>query len=501
MAPRALLFAFLLLFFTISSAFPGTLTRISLKKKPIDEDVLKVAKLRLRDRGLGYGLRQPLSASADGDYVELNNYLDAQYYGEIGIGTPPQLFTVIFDTGSSNLWVPSSKCRLSLSCYLHAKFKASKSSTYKENGKACNIQYGSGAVRGFLSQDVVTVGDISVNDQVFMEATREPGLTFLFAKFDGILGLGFKEIAVDDVTPIWYNMVNRGLVSEPIFSFWLNRNADDTNGGELVLGGMDPNHYKGEHTYVPVTRRGYWQFDMGDVLIDGITTGFCSGGCAAIADSGTSLMAGPLGIIAEINQAIGASGIMSQECKTIVSQYGDLIIDLLTQRANPENICSQLGLCSVSSEGHFFSSKIASVLDTLHTDAAGVHDSGCSLCEMAVMWVQNQLVANQTKEQIRTYLNNLCERLPSPNGEAVVDCSQISFMPVVSFTIGGKQFSLTADQYILKVGKGFEAQCISGFMGLDMPSGPLWILGDVFMGVYHSVFDFGNSRVGFAEAA
>lgn len=84
-------------------------------------------------------------------------------------------------------------------------------------------------------------------------------MTFLAAKFDGILGLGFKEISVGNSTPPWYNMIAQGLVKEPVFSFWLNRDVNDENGGELVFGGVDTKHFKGQHTYVPVTRKGYWQ--------------------------------------------------------------------------------------------------------------------------------------------------------------------------------------------------------------------------------------------------
>ena len=54
-------------------------------------------------------------------------------------------------------------------------------------------------------------------------------------------------------------MVDQGLVSEEVFSFWLNRNQDAEEGGELVFGGVDPKHFKGNHTYVPVTEKGYWQ--------------------------------------------------------------------------------------------------------------------------------------------------------------------------------------------------------------------------------------------------
>ncbi|KAL9250929.1 Aspartic proteinase A1-like protein [Drosera capensis] len=484
--------------------------RIGLKKKNFDQNNRIASQLESKEGDpLKTYIRRKylggyLLGSEDLDIVGLKNYMDAQYFGEIGVGTPPQKFTVIFDTGSSNLWVPSSKCYFSVPCYFHAKYKASDSSTYKKNGKSADIHYGTGAISGFFSQDHVQVGDLVVKDQEFIEATREPSLTFLVAKFDGILGLGFQEISVGNAVPVWYNMVKQGLVKEPVFSFWLNRKVDEEVGGEIVFGGSDPSHYKGKHTYVPVTQKGYWQFDMSDVLIDGKATGYCGKGCSAIADSGTSLLAGPTSVITMINHAIGASGVVSQECKAVVSQYGQTILELLLAETSPKKVCSQISLCTFDGT-RGVSMGIESVVDKENDGKSSgiVRDAMCSACEMAVVWMQNQLQQNQTQELILNYANQLCERLPSPMGQSGVDCAGISSMPSVSFTIGGKVFDLKAEEYILKVGEGAAAQCISGFTALDVPPprGPLWILGDIFMGRYHTEFDFGNLRVGFAEAA
>ncbi|XP_007531394.2 napsin-A-like isoform X1 [Erinaceus europaeus] len=334
--------------------------------------------------------------------VPLSNYINVQYYGDIGLGTPPQIFSVVFDTGSSNLWVPSRRCHFfSLPCWFHHRFNPKASSSFKPNGTKFAIQYGTGRLSGILSEDKLTIGGISGASVMFGEALWEPSLVFTFAKFDGILGLGFPILAVGGVRPPLDALVDQGLLDKPVFSFYLNRDPEAASGGELVLGGVDPAHYVPPLTFLPVTLPAYWQISMERVTAGpGLT--FCPHGCAAILDTGTSLITGPSEDIRALNRALGG--------------------------------------------------------------------------------------------------------IPLLAGEYLIECSSVPKLPTVSFLLGGTWFNLTAQDYVIQIVRGGVRLCVSGFLALDVPppAGPLWILGDVFLGAYVAVFDRGDprggARVGLARA-
>ncbi|KAF8250141.1 peptidase A1, partial [Wilcoxina mikolae CBS 423.85] len=247
-----------------------------------------------------------------GHTVPVANFLNAQYFSDISIGNPPQDFKVVLDTGSSNLWVPSTQCG-SIACYLHNKYDSSSSKTYKSNGTSFEIRYGSGSLSGFVSQDDVTIGDITIKDQLFAEATSEPGLAFAFGRFDGIMGLGYDTISVNHIPPPFYTMIEQNKLDEPVFAFYLSSTEQQS---EAIFGGIDKKHYTGKMVKLPVRRKAYWEVDF-----DAITFGDQAASLentGAIVDTGTSLIALPTTIAELLNEEIGAkkgwNGQYSVEC-------------------------------------------------------------------------------------------------------------------------------------------------------------------------------------------
>jgi hypothetical protein len=85
------------------------------------------------------------------------------------------------------------------------------------------------------------------------------------------------------------------------------------------------------------------------------------------------------------------------------------------------------------------------------------------------------------------------------------DCSNYRELPSLSFWIDDVEYPIRGDDYIMFFKDGTQDVCIVAVTPLDVaaPKGPLWILGDVFMRRYYTVFDRTTvpARIGFAKAA
>ena len=157
--------------------------KIPLKKKEMTLDMYNGQINNMQTKFLG------------GEHVDVKDFMNAQYFIEASVGTPAQTFTVVPDTGSSNLWLYSHSC-WSLPCWLHPTYDNKKSSTYKSDGQKFDIQYGSGAVGGTVSKDVASIGDIQA-EMSFAEITKVSGASFYVSQMSGILGLAYDTISVD----------------------------------------------------------------------------------------------------------------------------------------------------------------------------------------------------------------------------------------------------------------------------------------------------------------
>eukprot|EP00933_Yihiella_yeosuensis_P015919 TRINITY_DN13741_c0_g1_i1.p2 TRINITY_DN13741_c0_g1~~TRINITY_DN13741_c0_g1_i1.p2 ORF type:complete len:383 (-),score=37.73 TRINITY_DN13741_c0_g1_i1:21-1169(-) len=239
--------------------------------------------------------------------IPVHDYFNAQYFGEISVGSPAQQFSVIFDTGSANLWIMGDAC-VSPACKIHSNFKPRLSRSFKRKAVEMTVQFGTGRIRGFLGSDNFHLGPVHVKKQTFGQITRAEGDVFMNIKFDGILGLAFPKLSAAGYLPVFDNIIDQHLLTKNMFSFYYSpRNLKRQS--FIVLGAPDQDLYDGEIQYVEVNKEFYWQVDMVDIEVDGRPLHLCPNGpCKAVVDTGTSLNTGPSRQIHKILNAIDLKG-------------------------------------------------------------------------------------------------------------------------------------------------------------------------------------------------
>ncbi|KAN0118079.1 acid protease [Russula decolorans] len=221
----------------------------------------------------------------------LTDYYNDLWYGTISIGTPPEDFTVDFDTGSSDLFVPSKNC--SSSCAGHKAYDPSASSTSRDLGQTFSLAYGDGStVSGEEYSDNVIIAGLVAKNQTIGAATQY-STGFQASQFpaDGLMGMGFQSISVYDAPPPVENLISEDVLTSPMFGFKFA-----SSGSELFLGGVDPAYDIAEFTWVPVTKEGYWQASFDKITVNKLPV-LGLKNVDAIFDTGTTLIIGdPAGI-------------------------------------------------------------------------------------------------------------------------------------------------------------------------------------------------------------
>ncbi|KAI6223191.1 Peptidase A1 domain-containing protein [Aphelenchoides besseyi] len=267
---------------------------------------------------------------------QFRDYIDNFYVGNITLGTPPQSFQVQLDTGSSNLWVVDDSCETTI-CdgeenlflgprWVKQKYHRDQSSTYVQDGRNFSITYGTGSATGKLAADTLNIAGLTIKNQIFAAVSdiQEP---FGYFPLDGILGLGWPKLSVDQVTPPFQDVIKQ--LDKPLFTVWLDRHVKPSigqAGGLITYGAIDTQNCDTPLTYAPITREAYWQFAIDSFSIDDYAN---SQATDAISDTGTSFILAPYDDFDAIEKKSNAdydwsSGVYSLDCDT-VDQIPDLV--------------------------------------------------------------------------------------------------------------------------------------------------------------------------------
>eukprot|EP00933_Yihiella_yeosuensis_P009471 TRINITY_DN11539_c0_g3_i2.p1 TRINITY_DN11539_c0_g3~~TRINITY_DN11539_c0_g3_i2.p1 ORF type:complete len:420 (-),score=79.27 TRINITY_DN11539_c0_g3_i2:347-1606(-) len=238
------------------------------------------------------------------------------YYGDIEVGTPPQTLSVVFDTGSGNLLIPSTDCKKSKACDHHRKFDPSKSKTAEQMNVSGSIlasdytgardlltvTFGEGTASGVFMRDNVCVGSGLCAKMGFIGTVDESSAPFSQFSADGVLGLALGEMSQAP----WMNLMNMmtadtGNLKQHLFSVFM---SDLDNESEITFGAINEERMASDMFWVPVSNKsGYWQVTVDDIAINDEKQNICRN-CQVVLDTGTSSLAGPSSIISQLRKQL-----------------------------------------------------------------------------------------------------------------------------------------------------------------------------------------------------
>lgn len=228
------------------------------------------------------------------------------YWGTVTLGTPAQEFKVIFDTGSGNLILPASKCDMA-GCNPHKKYNPTASSTsaavVNERGEgSTEISFGTGDISGDYYKDKFCIAENLCSDVRFVAATAQSPEPFSETPFDGILGLGFRDLSMGEHFNIVDELNANSQLPGGTFAVFL---TDDSN-SEITFGGYRPEQVASDIVWAKVVRESYWQVGVDDITFNNAETGLCDGGCQVAVDTGTSMLAGPSDLVDKLSNKLAA---------------------------------------------------------------------------------------------------------------------------------------------------------------------------------------------------
>lgn len=232
------------------------------------------------------------------------------YIGNISVGSPPQYFSVIYDTGSGDLVVPGHKCE-SPACKIHKRFDSAKSSSATRVN--CNtgqtgvldkveVTFAEGQVSGECLSDQVCVG-AACSSGMFIASETESDTPFAHFDFDGILGLALPGTAVGPGSKLLENMASAGVIKAPIFTVFFSRAGARLT--DITLGEVKTEHMATTPpTWIPVSgTSGWWEVKMDDIMVGDEGLGVCKG-CSAAADTGATHLTAPTDVVNAMRKAI-----------------------------------------------------------------------------------------------------------------------------------------------------------------------------------------------------